>query len=71
VSDSLVHRSSLSHRQLGWKSAFRLAAFGLIVSSDWSVPLSMRESSDPGKIRCKHTLTGNFVGCWTGCGPDM
>jgi hypothetical protein len=43
VSDCSVRRSSWSHRQLGWKSAFGLAAYGRTVSSDWSVPLSVRE----------------------------
>jgi hypothetical protein len=52
VSDSFVHNSSLSHRQLGWMSAYGLVAYGLIVSSDWSVPLSVRELSVPGKARC-------------------
>ena len=52
VSDSFVHRSSLSHRQLGWKSAYGLAAYGPTVSSDWSVPLSVREWSVPAKARC-------------------
>jgi len=45
VSDSFVHMSSLSHRQLGWKSAYGLAAYGLYVYSDWSVALSMQELS--------------------------
>ena len=47
VSDSFAQRSFLSNRQMGWKSAY-----GLIVSSDWLFPLSMRESSIPVKASC-------------------
>jgi hypothetical protein len=52
VSDSFEHGSSWSHRQLGWKSAFGLAAYGRAVSFDWSIPFSVREVIVPALARC-------------------
>ena len=71
MSDSFVHMSSLSHRQLGWKSAYGLAAYGLFVFSNWSVPLSMQELSATVKNQMLTHVDEKLVGCQRGCGPDM
>ena len=69
MSDCLIHISSGSDGQLGWKFVFGQAAYGRAVSFLKSAPMSVREVLCHDEARCLLMLTGTFVECRTGLGP--